>query len=352
MSRDTQSRKYLVTINNPEDHNLTQDILKEITESKFKSLVYYCMSDEVGGETNTYHTHLYIQFKNPVRFSTIKKAYSTAHIDKVRGTAQQNRDYVFKENKWQSNTKAETNLRDTHFEHGELPEEKQGKRSDLEDLYNDIKAGMTNAQILESNPSHLERLSHIDKVRKTVLEEKYKNTWRDLTVTYLYGPTAVGKTRSIMELYGYENVYRVTDYQHPFDSYNQQPVIIFDEFDGGIKIREMLNLLDGYPLELRARYANKVACFDKVFIISNNPITALYQTEQQDEVTVWHAFLRRLHSVIEMSSKDFCIPYHLTFNNDRLLITQNTFDKSTTFVDLAQIAKFDLKFNEPLLKIA
>lgn len=350
MSKDSMSRKYLITINNPEDHNQTQNTLKEITESKFKSLIYYCMSDEVGGETNTYHTHLYIQFKNPVRFSTIKKAFTSAHIDKARGTAQQNRDYVFKEGKWQSNTKAETNLRDTHYQHGDIPIEKQGKRSDLEDLYNDIKAGMTNAQILESNPSHLERLSHIDKVRKTVLEEKYKNTWRDLTVCYIHGQTGTGKTRSIMELYGYENVYRVQDYTHPFDSYNQQPVILFDEFNGGIKIREMLNILDGYPLELKSRYANKVACFGKVFILANNPIDSLYQTEQQDEVVVWHAFLRRIHSVVEMSSKDFCIPYHMKFNNDRLHILQKPFQESTTFADLAQIAQFDLKFNEPLLK--
>ncbi len=352
MARDTQSRKFQLTFNNPQEKGLTQTVLKETTENSFKSIVYYCMSDEVGGNENTYHTHIYLHLKSPTRFSRVKKVYPSAHIEACKGTAQQNRDYVFKIGKWQSTTTAETNLPETHYEFGELPEEKKGKRTDLAELYEDIKSGMTNAEIIEANPQHLERLTHIDRVRKTVFEEQYKKTWRNLTVTYIYRATGTGKTRSIMEHHGYENCYRVTDYKHPFDSYNQLNVITFDEFDSKIPIRAMLNYLDGYPLELPARYVNRVACFSKIFLISNKPITSLYKDEQQDEVEVWHAFLRRIHSVIEMTSRDFCIPHHLKFNSDRLLILQNPLKDSYTFDHLANDLEFKTGFNTPLLKIS
>ena len=50
-----------------------------------------------------------------------------------------------------------------------------------------------------------------------------------------------------MEKHGYSNVYRVTDYQHPFDRYAQEPVICFDEFRSSLMVGDMLDYLDGYP---------------------------------------------------------------------------------------------------------
>ena len=43
----------------------------------------------------------------------------------------------------------------------------------------------------------------------TLLEDEMKNQWRDVFVTYIYGTTNTGKTRSVMEQFGYENVYRM-----------------------------------------------------------------------------------------------------------------------------------------------
>jgi hypothetical protein len=122
MAKDTQSRKYLLTINNPQEKDMSQEKIKEILEEGFQSLIYYCIADEVGGDENTYHTHLFLLFSSPVRFSTIKRAFSSSHIDKSRGTAIENRNYVFKQGKWKDTSKSETNLSETHFEYGEIPD--------------------------------------------------------------------------------------------------------------------------------------------------------------------------------------------------------------------------------------
>ena len=118
-----------------------------------------------------------------------------------------------------------------------------------------------------------------------------------LEVTYIHGTTGTGKTRGVMEQYGYANVYRVTDYQHPFDSYGGQDVIVFEEFRSSLKIQDMLNYLDGYPIVLPCRYNNKQACFHKVFIISNWSLTEQFASVQGDYPETWKAFLRRIHHI-------------------------------------------------------
>lgn len=102
-----------------------------------------------------------------------------------------------------------------------------------------------------------------------------------------------------MEKHGYSNVYRVTDYQHPFDRYAQEPVICFDEFRSSLMVGDMLDYLDGYPLALPARYANRQACYTTVYLISNIDLSEQYRNVQENEPATWKAFLRRIHHVIE-----------------------------------------------------
>lgn len=293
---DIQSRKWQVTINNPIDRGFTHDGIKSILQ-KFKGCVYWCMSDEIGKETGTYHTHIFICCSGAVRFSTMKKRFPGAHLEVCKGTASENRDYVFKLGKYLGTLKEETRQDGTQEEFGELPVERQGQRNDITDLYDMIKDGYSDYAILEMSPQYMMALDKINSVRQVILEERFKNEWRNLHVTYIYGDTGTGKTRSVMDKYGYDKVYRVTDYEHPFDGYRGQDIIVFEEFRSSLRITEMLNLLDGYPCELRCRYSNKIACFTKVYIISNIDLKEQYTDLQKEQPRTWEAFLRRIHDV-------------------------------------------------------
>lgn len=297
MDNNTRSRKWLLTFNNPKEHGYTHEKIKEILPL-FKSCSYWCMCDEIGGKTKTYHTHLFLYSANQIRFGTLQKRFPGAHFDMCRGTPQENRDYVRKEGKYKDTDKAETNLRETFEELGQVPIEHQGKRNDLNRLYDWIKGGMTNYDILEENPEYMTQLDKIERCRQIIKQEQYKNTFRTLQVEYYYGKTGSGKTRSIMERYGYENVYRVTDYINPWDSYKSQDVIVFEEFySSNIKISELLNYLDGYPLDLPCRYNNKQACYTKVYILSNIPLEEQYRDIKREHEETWKALLRRIHVV-------------------------------------------------------
>ena len=119
-----------------------------------------------------------------------------------------------------------------------------------------------------------------------------------------WGKTGAGKTRSIMEQHGYSKVYRVTDYAHPFDNYKGQDVILFEEFRSSLPLAAMLNYLDGYPVELPCRYANKVACYTKVYLVSNIPLHEQYPNVQMDKPGDWAAFRRRIQ-VVQHKTRDF-----------------------------------------------
>lgn len=295
MPRNPSSRKFQLTINNPTQHGFDHARIKAIL-AEFTSVIYWCMCDEIG-EKGTPHTHLYIATRNCVMFDTMHKRFFGAHIEQAKGSHQENRDYIRKEGKWLEDAKHETNLADTFEEWGELPPERSAKESQSEQIMEMVCAGHSNAEILNEIPSAYYKLNHIEQARQTLLEAKFRDTWRNLEVTYIWGETGSGKTRSVMEAYGYSNVYRVTDYAHPFDSYKGQDVILFDEFRSSLPLSAMLIYLDGYPVELPCRYANKVACFTKVYLISNIPLEQQYPNIQVDEPTSWKAFCRRIHNV-------------------------------------------------------
>lgn len=302
--KDIQSRKWLLTINNPIEKGYTHEHIKELL-GKIK-LVYWCMADETGAE-GTFHTHIFMAHKNGIRASVLHNKFNGAHRDVAKGTCQQNRDYVFKEGKWESSEKGTTNHRETHEEWGEMPIERQGARNDLADLYDMIKDGASTFEILEQSPQYIMHIDTIERVRQVILEEKNKDQWRTLDVTYIWGLTGTGKTRSVMEKYGYSKVFRVTDYEHPFDGYKGQDIIIFDEFRSSLQLNAMLDYLDGYPVELRARYSNKQACYTKVFLISNIDLRDQYSNVQREEKKSWDAFIRRINVVQVFTGKDIIV---------------------------------------------
>lgn len=298
MARQPASRKYQLTLNNPIEHDFTHERIKAILNS-FTGIVYWCLCDEIGTE-GTPHTHIYTVFANAVMFQTILQKFYGAHIEMAQGSHKQNRDYVRKEGKWAESDKKETNLPETFEESGDLPEDREENKKQSEAIYSMVKDGASNFEIMEQFPNAMNRLDKIDRARQELLSERYRKHFRNIDVTYIYGSTGIGKTRGVMEQYGYENIYRVTNYEHPFDTYGSQDVVIFEEFRSSRQISEMLVWLEGYPINLPCRYADKVACFTKVFLITNIPLEQQYTGIQMEQPETWNAFKRRIGKVIQM----------------------------------------------------
>lgn len=313
-----QSRKWQLTINNPIEKGFTHTRIKEELDS-MSGMLYWCLCDEIG-EEETLHTHVYLVLRTPRPHTTIGNRFPGAHREIARGTSQQNRAYVLKDGETYnkqvdggydytdtSNKRhSGVNYSDTFEEWGEMPQEQQGKAKAVDQMYSLIKDGASNLEIVDAVPSAMLRIQEIERTRSMLRDSQFANAWRELNVIYLWGNTGAGKTRSVMERYGYQNCYRVTDYKHPFDDCDGQDILIFEEFRSQIKIDQMLNYLDGYPLLLPCRYFNRQACFTKVFLITNIPLDSQYASELNSETR--KAFLRRIHETVRFHADVETLP--------------------------------------------
>ena len=304
-----QSRKWLITINNPIEHGFDHARIKAAVND-LPALLYWCMCDEKGDECETLHTHVYFVCENGLTHTQVDARFPSFHRDIARGKSSENRAYVLKDgpkfNKQSDGSYSYkdtgghlhegVNFSDTFEEGGKMPVERQGKSRDADIIVGMIKEGATNEEIVNTVASAYRDLEKVERVRSMYRDAQFKNCWRELEVFYIFGRTGSGKTRSVMDAHGYENCYRVTDYKHPFDTYDGQDVLIFEEFRGSLKHSDMLNYLDGYPLLLPCRYFNRQACFTKVFIITNIPPDAQYSNVDAESR---NAFFRRIHKVVE-----------------------------------------------------
>lgn len=292
-----------MTINNPTEHNFTHDVIKEILLNS--NPIYFCLCDEKCG---TYHTHIYVCYKEAVYFSTMKNRFPTAHIDCAKGSSLENRDYIRKEGKYLDTDKKDTNIPETFEEWGEIPKDKLAKNQSVaEQVCEMVKNGFSNIEIINVFPSYCTKINHLNVFREEFLNEKYSKQNRNVDVTYIFGATGTGKTRFVMEKYDYADIYKVTNYEHPFDNYNGQSILLLDEFRSGIPISDLLQFLDRYPCRLPARYSDKVACYEKVYIISNEDLSEQYLNIQREKPDTYKAWLRRINKVLCFKKND--IPF-------------------------------------------
>lgn len=307
---DKQSMRFQLTINNPVEKGYTHEKIREILVNNFKTFCYYCLADEQG---SCYHTHIFVCFNSRVRCSTIKRCFPEAHYEIVKGSISDNINYIKKSGKWEKDKKHGTQIPDTFEEYGNRPPESRGTNQSLSELYQMILDGYTNAEILSVNQDYIMNIDKLDKVRMTLYKEKYGKQRRlNLKTTYIYGATGTGKTRDILDKYGDDKVYRVTDYRNPFDDYEGESIILFDEFRDSISLEKMLLYCDVYPAKLPSRYNNKFACYERIFIVSNWSLEDQYKNEQTYDTESWNAFLRRIHDVEVYRNKNTIIKYSST----------------------------------------
>lgn len=299
MANNAQSRKWALVINNPLDCGLTHEKITEIMMLFLPD--YFCLADEIA-QTGTFHTHIFIFSKSPIRFSTIKNRFPIAHIEKALGSAKQNRDYITKSGKWCNDEKSETSVSGSFFEYGNLPSEREENNPQMYKLIQQIKDGVKIVDIIDESPKLAFKVKDIDVLRQALLSDQYSQVMRNVETTYIYGATGTGKTRGIYQKHDPREICRITNYKQGkayFDSYTGQDVLVFEEYYSQIAIEEMLNYLDVYPLMLPARYSDKVACFTKVYITSNVPLLEQYKLVQHNQPETWKAFLRRINGVVE-----------------------------------------------------
>jgi len=285
--KDRESRRWMLTL--PESEYERAEVEKRL--GKYKAVVGQL---EEAPTTGYRHWQLYLEAKTAVRFSTLRKLFPKGHYKPARETRIQCVRYCTREDK-----RAPSGI---VLELGEMSYTvRQGKRTDIDSYHDQIMLeGKSADQVMFDDP----RAAKIEGQLRTLELVRDRETWgkkfREMEVHYLHGGTRTGKTSSLYETYGWDDIYRVPNWKNPFDGYRGQDILVLDEYNTSVPVVDLLKILEGYPLEVAARYADKTAKFTKVFIVSNLRLQEQHLTIQQEHPKQWEAILARITSISEM----------------------------------------------------
>lgn len=246
----------------------------EETLAKFKYLV---IKKGITPETNKQHWHGIAVFEDSKRGSAVAKLFGNTrnvHIGTVRNMERADKYLMEHEELVLEHSEpvvAKKNLAGK--------EVTQGGRTDLYQIYDELKQEKTMYQILDAHPATFIRMGRHIAFAKAFLDKERRFEDRKIKVLVLIGEPGSGKTRGVLEHYGRRNVYKFVDTGVAtawFDGYDGEKVLLLDDFYGGIKYNYLLNLLDRYALRLDVKGSTTYAAWETVVITSNAEINTWY----------------------------------------------------------------------------
>jgi len=271
-------------------NNWTAEELERVRSyhSTVKSVTYGCWSQEVG-ETGTPHLQGYTAWRNTMSLEAFKRKISPRlHYEKyMAGTAQENHNYCAglvpkKGNK----------LNPTFEETGELPQ--QGERTDWKRAVQQIREHLPVVDVIADQPHLTPNIRALERLA-TLTHQPPKN--RDVRVLYITGASGCGKTRAIHQ--AYPDAYWKPEGQW-WDGYDNQEVVVLDDYYSDIPYAQLLRVLDRYTLRLPVKGGFVPAAYTTVLITSNADLN-----DQYPNITgaKRHAMNRRIHCVIQAHNK-------------------------------------------------
>lgn len=97
LPQNKRYRKWVATLN-----NYSNNEVKTLEEFFTQKTAKFIIGKEVG-EEKTPHLQIYMEFKNAVSFQRLKKLNDRLHLEKAKGSREQNINYCSKENNFLSN---------------------------------------------------------------------------------------------------------------------------------------------------------------------------------------------------------------------------------------------------------
>lgn len=276
---DFVSRSWFAVFNNAEQHGYSgtpEEIIEQMKNewigdnSLKKGYWAYCISDK-----GLPHIHMVLEGSGSMRFSAVKKAYPTAHLEPTKGNKKQVLAYIKKEPPFDE--KGEQVICSTSF--GNIEGYKRFSLSNTNETLQAIELliedGLTPNQIMDEDIKFRKEETLI---RKAYFAKRYKETppQRNIRVLWHLGASGSGKSYSYVKLceqYGDENVYLFSDYANKgtngFDCYSGEKIVVIDELKkGSLPFEFLLTITQGYRTQIHARYANVYSLWDEIDINS------------------------------------------------------------------------------------
>ncbi|AXL65929.1 replication-associated protein [Pimoid spider associated circular virus 2] len=274
-------KNWCFTWNNPD---LGYEALLELLSSKSS----YCIFQKEQGANGTVHFQGFVQFTSKQRLSSLKKVLQSAHWERTKGTAEENRDYC---------SKADSRV-DGPWSSGRIVV--KGQRRDIEEFRDAVLEGSCNLDLVMSFPGQVARFpKFIDFVRSAQSVRRVEKP----VVECFYGPSGSGKTRRAMAVSGFDSTFVVSrpDSGRPlwWDGFDPRIhiTVVLDDFYGWIPWSFLLQLIDRYPFQVEKKGGKIEFNCKNVIFTSNQHPSKWYKSVPNDDLT---PLLRRIDNIVLM----------------------------------------------------
>nr|WAE43028.1 MAG: replication associated protein [Cressdnaviricota sp.] len=238
---------------------------------------YVCFGREICPTTNRQHLQGYFYTTTPIRFRGAKSLLPiSAHVEKARGSPEQNRTYCSKEGNFN--------------EFGNLP----GNSAEILKINNEHRAEAYRLAVL----GQLDDINDGIKLQyyntlKCIAKDNMKNPdiLDHTTGIWIHGISGSGKTRSVFDKYGLENLY-LKNLTKWWDGYKQQNVVLMDDFSSyKINLTDEIKLwADRYPFNAEAK-GSALIIRPKRFIITSQYTISEIWTDLETQAAMNRRFI-------------------------------------------------------------
>lgn len=243
---------------------------------------YLLYAPEICPTSGRHHYQTYIVWNNDKTLSAsiknLKPFVTHPSLYSVLGSFEENLDYIKGPYgpKKVNGTLKEKPFNPEWAEYGDRPN--QGARGDLKILKEQIvnKELSVNDIVLNRPDMYHQYGRTLHKIEDLVA----RKTWRtEMTIgLWLWGPTATGKSHHAFEGYSEETHYLYEEDKGWWDAYENQEIVIMNDFRGDIAFNTLLKIVDKWPHKV-SRRGREQAQFTskKVIITSSLPPHKIYK---------------------------------------------------------------------------
>lgn len=266
-------KRWCFTLNNP-----TPEEERDIREIPVNLIDYMIVGREVG-ERGTPHLQGFINFAKKKTMPGVKAMVGVrAHVEKAKGTDEQNRDYCSKDG-------------DVLIEVG--APRVRGARTDLQTAVSTLIETRSLKVVAERQPEvfvkYYRGLGQLIKTRDLEVKRDWKTQ-----VHVAWGPPGCGKSRWARQFADESATYWKSRGKW-WDGYTGQEVVVLDDFYGWVPYDELLRLCDRYPLIVETKGGSTQFLARTLLITSNKGPQEWYS---QECVPIADALYRRITTLI------------------------------------------------------
>lgn len=273
-------RGFCFTLNNPKSNGgkLFVQQLQEISS-------YGVIGFERAPTTNTPHYQGYVCLPDNYNLKMLKPLNNAVAWFRANGTWEQNKTYCTK-----------SSLKPPLI-WGKEPQ--QGDRTDLKTIVEAVRQGLTKSQISIMYPQpYIRYHAGIDKLIEAHAKHRDANG-PPPTVYWLYGDTGTGKSRYAFDRWSQEQIY-IMDASQDWTGYEQSEVILIDDFEEGcIGFRQLLRLLDRYPLSKNKKFGSVRINSQYIIITSEHHPRYCFPSNNRDNVD---QLIRRIDKIVHFQT--------------------------------------------------